>query len=494
MISGGVRVNRDEQLWADRLLASLNIPASVPVCEWVISSGADAGLYLDLLVTDEVVDTMWSLWNAEQPGRIKNIKFRKAFKQLLSEGVRLGFCLSRFRDVSGSLPDPDDEAAWAAAFEGVIAGQDRCKVRLYLSPSRYHTYIRSKQVNEISDDSWDAKLAMMRDGLFYELGMVYPPFGVMVDDSLQDDYFRIEWNDLLLPPRKGIGDNQALVNDTVDRLKLLNVDGIAAVNPVNGSECALISSADAGLCEDAGLTTWNSKDYTILMLSAVLRQAAGAFINRYLIEYFLNAINEKWPTLVREVKQQINMDLLVQVLRGLIDEQISVRDFKAILETILSSRSGIYADASKYILFAHNASGVILEKTVDQHRISVSDYVNQVRSAFRRYISHKYTRGQNTLLVYLLDAAIEERLKQAERLLPEEHAELLQVVRDEAGNLPPTATNPVILTTHDIRLRMRTEIRHEFPHLAVLSYQELSPDMNIQPIARISWQWALKSQ
>jgi type III secretion protein V len=60
-------------------------------------------------------------------------------------------------------------------------------------------------------------------------------------------------------------------------------------------------------------------------------------------------------------------------------------------------------------------------------------------------------------------------------------------VSDEVGNLPPTAASPVILTTMEIRKILRVLIEKEFPSLAVLSYQELSPDMNIQPIARISW-------
>ncbi|MCI0664788.1 MAG: FHIPEP family type III secretion protein, partial [Acidobacteria bacterium] len=479
-------MNEDVQTWADKLLASISMPASATARDRVISLGADACLYLDLLVTDEVVDTIWGMWNPDQPDRIKDKKFRKAFKHMLSEGVRLGFRLNRFRDVSESLPDPDDETAWAAVFEGVIAGRDRCKARLYFCQSQYHSYMRSKLANENVDDAWDAKLTTMRDGLFYELGIVYPPFDVMLDESLEDGDFRIEWNDLRLPPRKGIDHDHALVNDTVDRLKLLNVQGETAINPANGSECALIKSADVKMCESAGLTTWDNKGYMILMISSVLRRAGGAFINRYLIWYFLNAINDVWPTLVSEVKKQINIDLLVQILRGLIDEQISVRDSRTIFESLLSSRSRIYADASKYILFANHASGVVLDRTAFKHRVTVTDYVNLVRIASKRYISHKYTRGQNTLIVYLLDPAIERRLRRAQSLSPLEHKELLDAVRYEVGSLPPTAQNPVILTTHDIRLRMRTEIRHEFPHLAVLSYQELSPDMNIQPIARIS--------
>jgi type III secretion protein V len=89
------------------------------------------------------------------------------------------------------------------------------------------------------------------------------------------------------------------------------------------------------------------------------------------------------------------------------------------------------------------------------------------------------------LIVYLLDQAIEDRLRRNESLLPGERAALLSAVRYETGNLPPSAQNPVILTTHDIRLRFRSEIRHAFPHLATLSYQELAMDLNIQPIARI---------
>ena len=47
----------------------------------------------------------------------------------------------------------------------------------------------------------------------------------------------------------------------------------------------------------------------------------------------------------------------------------------------------------------------------------------------------------------------------------------------ESAESPPTM---------EIRRYFRKLVELEFPHLAVLSYQELSPDMNIQPIARIS--------
>ena len=95
----------------------------------------------------------------------------------------------------------------------------------------------------------------------------------------------------------------------------------------------------------------------------------------------------------------------------------------------------------------------------------------------------------------ILDPQIEETVRASIQhtqsgsylaLEPEITQEILTAVRNEVGNLPPTAQNPVILTTMEIRRYFRKLVELEFPHLAVLSYQELSPDMNIQPIARIS--------
>ena len=53
-------------------------------------------------------------------------------------------------------------------------------------------------------------------------------------------------------------------------------------------------------------------------------------------------------------------------------------------------------------------------------------------------------------------------------------------------DLPPGAKPPVILTTAEVRRYFRKIIELEFPQLSVLSYQELSENLRIQPIARVS--------
>jgi type III secretion protein V len=113
-----------------------------------------------------------------------------------------------------------------------------------------------------------------------------------------------------------------------------------------------------------------------------------------------------------------------------------------------------------------------------------------VRKTLRRYLSHKCTRGSNTLVAYLLDPGgielrIVEHLKQEHTLDPAELESIRAAIEREADHLAPTVQQPAILTTSTVALFLRRELTTNLPTLPVLSYDELSPDMNIQPLARI---------
>jgi hypothetical protein len=117
-------------------------------------------------------------------------------------------------------------------------------------------------------------------------------------------------------------------------------------------------------------------------------------------------------------------------------------------------------------------------------RKSVADYLKVARTALKRYISHKYTRGENTLSVYLLDPRAEGRLRQPEPLTSEELETVVDEVATELGM--HSGSHFVVLTDDDVRPRLYAALRPSLPHVAVLSYAELSPDMNITPIARFN--------
>ena len=62
---------------------------------------------------------------------------------------------------------------------------------------------------------------------------------------------------------------------------------------------------------------------------------------------------------------------------------------------------------------------------------------------------------------------------------------LLEKIKATVGDIGMMAARPVMLTSMDIRRYMRKMIEQDLYELAVVSYQELTSEINIQPLAKI---------
>jgi type III secretion protein V len=312
-------------------------------------------------------------------------------------------------------------------------------------------------------------IPFMRDGLFVELGVRYPGVRARGNPGLPPGAYQIQINEVpVVTGQATLG--HVLVNDTVDRLKLMNVNGFEAINPATRQPAAWVSEDQKEMLEAAGLTTWDVPGYIILHLAAVLRRYAREFVGVQEVQTMLDQLEKAFPAIVKEVVPKVLSVLkLTDILGRLVEEEISVRDLRGILQA-LAEHGQIEADS--VMLTEH------------------------VRSSLKRYVSHKYARGTNTLVVYLLDPQIEDAIRSSIKrtsagthlaLEPDIAQEIVQAVKNECGHLPPTAQRPVILTAMDIRRYVRKLLEYEFnPPFSVVSYQELSPELNIQPVARIS--------
>jgi type III secretory pathway component EscV len=450
-------------------------------------TGPDIWRRASQFVTLSTARDVWLKWNPKQNRRIEDPRFLKLFREFLIYAVELGYRLDRFREVSNRLPDPDNGAKnWIPFFEEIVSADDCCTLRLFLSQEQQEVFQNSNH-RPSQQGEWEKLLSMMADGLFYELGLVFRPIKVSVDNTLSSPLFRCEWNDLHLPPQRGLDNQSLLVNDTVDKLELLNIKGEEAFNPANGLQCAMINKAYRAAAEQAGLRTWDSREYAVLSLSAIIRSAAPALFNRSLYQLFILRLQEFSPDLVSVLEGVLPPDFVIRVMRGLLAEEISVRDLSTVLGGALELRSTVKIDSGRYIVFLPTTGGILPDATGRPISDLVpSDYVEFVRARLRRYISNKYTRGSNTLVVYLMDHRSEELIANPDGLDAGAEASIKSAIREEIDSLPATATTPVLLTSTEVRRRLHELVSPEFPHLAVLSYQELSPDINIQPIARIT--------
>jgi type III secretion protein V len=326
------------------------------------------------------------------------------------------------------------------------------------------------------DDSQDGGrfinelIPLLRHGLYYELGVNFP--GIQVRGQTIDmdpESYIININEV--PVARGkIAQGCILVGETLEQLKLFNIEGRETIHPIDGSIVCWVNDAYKDVCIQAGFRMWDIAEYLILHLSYVLRKHAHEFLGLQEIQTLLNELEKSHPALVKElVPKVITVLQLSEILQRLVQEEIAIRDLKNIFSTLAQ-----WAE-------------------IERNTLMLTEHI---RGGLKRYITHKYAGHGNTLAVYLLDPAIEDMVKEAIRVTekgnylaldPEITQELIESVGKEIAShpFPPGAKPPVILTTSEIRRYFRKIIELEFPQLSVLSYQELSENLRIQPIARV---------
>lgn len=327
------------------------------------------------------------------------------------------------------------------------------------------------------DDSQDGGrfinelIPLLRHGLYYELGVNFP--GVQVrgqNVDMEPESYVININEV--PVAKGkVHQGCILVGEPLEQLSLFNIEGTETIHPIDGSIVTWIEEKFKEVAVQAGFRMWDISEYLILHLSYILRKHAHEFLGLQEIQNILNELEKSHPALIKElVPKVITVLQLSEIFQRLIQEEIAIRDLKTIFSTLAQ-----WAE-------------------VERNTLVLTEHI---RAGLKRYITHKYAGHSNTLAVYLLDPEIEDMVRNAIRstekgnylaLEPETTQEIVEAVGKEIAShpFPPGARPPVILTTAEIRRYFRKIIELEFPQLSVLSYQELSENLRIQPIARVS--------
>jgi type III secretion protein V len=199
-------------------------------------------------------------------------------------------------------------------------------------------------------------------------------------------------------------------------------------------------------------------------MAAALRRHAAIFVDRETIKSLRAILQVAFPALAQAVSslQFRDTDLAV-VLRGLLDDGISIRNARRLFELIVEHGSE-----------RHDAAWIRERMRCD------------LAPAFRA----RYTRGVNTLVAYLVDPALERTAVSPITRVPSdaESDALLTAVRAELRYLPVDAALPVLLTTSEARAAIQQMLAAEHPRVVVLSYDDLPADANIAPIARINVQ------
>jgi hypothetical protein len=352
-------------------------------------------------------------------------------------------------------------------------------------------YLRQLTMSDPKNNS--GLFPFMRDGLFVELGLRYPPLRFVPVNTLKPNSFIFKINSLTMIPVRGLLPEQCLVNDNTSRMASQKIQAVATSNIATGQEGSIIDIDLKSYVESIGLTTWDQMGYFIFCLADDLRKNAVCFIDRLAVQTQLDQLEQAFPDLVGTAQTNISVVQITQVLRALLEEQISIRNLRGILERLLDY-AYLLIDPSKNVIL----DNMFLSYGQPLTETWLKDPVNRIsfiRAGMKHYIDDKYARGTQTLVAYILDPRIEhvvlayKAIEEEEKIrtVEKQNDKILETIRTEIAYLPATAQIPSILTSMDVRPYLREIIKAEFPRMAVLSYQEIPPATKVQPVARLSF-------
>ncbi|MDN3505814.1 MAG: type III secretion system export apparatus subunit SctV [Simkaniaceae bacterium] len=306
----------------------------------------------------------------------------------------------------------------------------------------------------------------MRHALYQDLGVRFPGVHVRTESpTLGDDEYMIHLNEVPIVRGK-IEEGALLTNEDPETLKRYNIPHTTSKNSM-GQPSYWVETKYEDVMKKAGIKFWKPLDVMILHLSYFYKQHAADFIGIQEVRGILEFIEKSFPDLVKEVTRLVPLQKLTEILKRLVQEQISIKDLRTILESLSE--------------WAQTEKDTVL----------LTEYV---RSSLKRYVSYKYSQGQSILSVYLLDPEIEDMVRGAIKqtsagsylaLDPDTTQMILNAMRQVITPTPAGGQPPVMLTAIDVRRFVRKLIEGEFPDMAVVSYQEVVPEIKIQPLGRI---------
>lgn len=320
-------------------------------------------------------------------------------------------------------------------------------------------------VNSGRGDNLLSRIKSIRRQIAMDLGIIVPP--VHITDNLH------------LAPReycvKLKGSEIARGELMVDRYLAINpgaatadVEGVETTEPTFGLPAKWVREEQREQAQFSGYTVVDPTTVVATHLSELIKRHAHELLGRQETKALLDVVAETHPKVVEELTPKVLAVGEVQrVLQGLLREQVSIRDLISVLE-VLADAGGSTHDLTQLIEIA--------------------------RQSLARSICKQCVNDDGQLLVLTLSSEIERQFAQSITktaqgatlaIDPDIAREVLQKL-NEAVTMAPNSSNPVLLVSGAIRHHFKRLTERFIPNLAVLSHNEIAPNVEVMSVGVVS--------
>lgn len=310
------------------------------------------------------------------------------------------------------------------------------------------------------------RVTMLRKQTAIELGILVPPVRIQDNITLRPNEYVIKIRGV----RIGEGEIQpksllAMDPGYVDG----EVEGTPTTEPAFGLPALWIAETAREQAELMGYNVVEPPAVLVTHLTELIKSYAHEILSRQDTQALIEKVREKNAVVVEElIPEQMKVGGIQKVLQNLLRERVPIRNLQTILET-LSDSAHITTDPDILTEYARTALG--------------------------RWICELYQNEEGSISVLTLSPELEAQIGDGVQATPagikvvvppDISQEVFERLAEHIDSMVANGQQPVVLTSPNIRLGFRRLTQSTFPSLAVFSYNEIVPGIEVTAVGMIS--------
>lgn len=310
------------------------------------------------------------------------------------------------------------------------------------------------------------RIIMIRRQLAIELGVVVPVVRIRDNIQLEPNEYRLKIKGDEVARGELLLDHYLAMTPDLDDD---TIDGIQTKEPAFGLPAKWINEDIKEDAEMFGYTVVDPPSVVSTHLTEVIKRHAHELLGRQETKDLIDHLREEYTILADEVTPDpLSVGDIQKVLAKLLKENISIRNLPVIFETL--------ADFSKM--------------TSDTDLLA--EYVRQSLSS---QITKQYTDDHDLIKVITtspeMENLITSNIQQTEHgnylaIEPQVQEKIIKNIAKEVEKASLQNEQLVVLCSPTIRMYVKQLLERNLPQVAVLSYNELDPDVQVQSVGVVN--------
>jgi flagellar biosynthesis protein FlhA len=308
------------------------------------------------------------------------------------------------------------------------------------------------------------RVRLVRRQFATDLGFVVPPVRIRDNLQLKPAAYAVKVRGLAVARGEILMGHFLAMNPGSAAEPLL---GVPTTEPTFGLPAQWITPEDRERAQVLGYTVVDPSSVITTHLTETIRRHARDLLGRQEVQALIDNLKASHPSLVEAVGPNgVSLGTVQKVLQNLLGEGVSIRDLGLILEVLTDAVS------------------------TTRDPLVLGEYARQ---GLGRAICREVSGPDGLLRVFTLSPGLEQVLSEALAegdqgrylaLEPRTAQRVIEALAKTIGAEPPDGT-PVLLCGPGLRPHVKRLTERYLPHLAVLSYNEIGPEVTLKALAMV---------